>query len=84
MSFSSMSFAGLDTAEAGKLRNYLHFRPAEALEKKTLLEREHLSASLDFLDQLTDDIPHGECVFVLVEVFAVSSVFPMGRAAVFL
>lgn len=53
------AFEGLDTAEAGKLRNYLHFRPAEALEKKTLLEREHLSASLDFLDQLTDDIPHG-------------------------
>lgn len=53
------SFQGLGAAEAGRVASYVHLRPAESLPRKSLLEREHLSKTLDFLDPLADDIPRG-------------------------
>eukprot|EP01116_Phalansterium_solitarium_P019151 TRINITY_DN5261_c0_g1_i2.p1 TRINITY_DN5261_c0_g1~~TRINITY_DN5261_c0_g1_i2.p1 ORF type:complete len:303 (-),score=101.55 TRINITY_DN5261_c0_g1_i2:298-1206(-) len=53
------SFAGLAASEAASLASYGHLRRAEALQRKSLLEREHLSKTLDFLDPLSDDIPRG-------------------------
>eukprot|EP01116_Phalansterium_solitarium_P019150 TRINITY_DN5261_c0_g1_i1.p3 TRINITY_DN5261_c0_g1~~TRINITY_DN5261_c0_g1_i1.p3 ORF type:complete len:130 (-),score=19.16 TRINITY_DN5261_c0_g1_i1:298-687(-) len=51
--------AGLAASEAASLASYGHLRRAEALQRKSLLEREHLSKTLDFLDPLSDDIPRG-------------------------
>lgn len=52
------SFRGL-TSSAGKLKSWLHLRAPETFQKKTLLEREGLSKTLDFLDLVDDDIPKG-------------------------
>ena len=50
-------FEGLSTADAGKLQNYFHLRPA--LLEKTPLERSQVDKSIDFLDPLSADVPTG-------------------------
>ena len=52
------SFEGLSLVEAKKLKNYFHFRSARKVVRKTLAEGEH-DKSIDFLDQVVDDIPVG-------------------------
>jgi|SRR6218665_406522 len=52
-------FQGLSTLEAGKLDSYCHFRPAERLLEKTMLQRADLERTLDFLDTAADDLPAG-------------------------
>lgn len=51
--------AGLDPAEAVKLRNYLHFCEPVNLKKKSILEMSHLNPAIDFLDPLSEDVPKG-------------------------
>jgi len=53
------SFEGLTVAEAAKLSSYVHFRPAEILPTKSLLDRANLDRSLDFMDSIEEDIPRG-------------------------
>ncbi|XP_054474932.1 radial spoke head protein 9 homolog [Anoplopoma fimbria] len=53
------SFGGLSHSEAKKLDNFLHFRKAKNLKKKTVLEMGDLNPAIDFLDVLSDDIPKG-------------------------
>ncbi len=53
-------------AEAAKLCNYLHFREAEKLPEKTLLQKANLDKSLDFLDTLEEDIPKGNSNYNLI------------------
>lgn len=50
---------GLSVAEAAKLCNYLHFREAEKLPEKSLLQKANLNKSIDFLDTVDEDIPKG-------------------------
>ena len=57
--FLFMSTAGLSVAEAAKLCNYLHFREAEKLPEKTLLQKANLNKSIDFLDTVDEDVPKG-------------------------
>lgn len=52
-------FQGLSTLEAGKLDSYYHFRPAERLLEKTMLQRADLERTIDFLDTASDDLPAG-------------------------
>jgi len=56
---ANTAFQGLSAAESVSLASYGHLRPAENLSRKSLLEREHLSRTLDFLDTLPEDIPKG-------------------------
>jgi hypothetical protein len=49
----------LKGAQATQLRSYCHFRNPVTANKKSLLQKEGLSASLDFLDTLDEDIPKG-------------------------
>ena len=53
------SFEGLHPRAAENLCSYLHFRAQENLEKKSLLDREGLTKSLDFLDPADEDLPVG-------------------------
>ncbi|ESO11539.1 hypothetical protein HELRODRAFT_71407 [Helobdella robusta] len=50
-------FIGLTSAEASKLYNYRHFRPAIRLLEKTILYRADLDRSIDFLDPISEDPP---------------------------
>ena len=50
-------FEGLDREGAGKLASYVHLR--QERRNASLLEKEGVCASADFLDPLTDDIPAG-------------------------
>ena len=52
-------FEGLTAKEAGNLSFFNHFRPAQEIPKKTLLERNLMNDTLDFLDRLDEDIPKG-------------------------
>jgi len=56
---ANTAFQGLNAVEAGSLASYGHLRHAESLPRKSLLEREHLSKTLDFLDTLREDTPNG-------------------------
>eukprot|EP01137_Pigoraptor_chileana_P033813 Opistho-2@25345 len=51
------NFGGLSVSAAAKLSSYFHFREAINLKKKSLLQREHLEKSIDFLDPIDEDIP---------------------------
>ncbi|KAL0476256.1 rsph9 [Acrasis kona] len=51
-------FTGLDKHQSGKLCNYLHMRKPENLALKDLLQKEHLSQSLDFADPIDEDAPN--------------------------
>ena len=53
----SKIFHGLSEADAGKLLAYVHLRPPKQMQ--SLLEQEHLSKSVDFLDSIAEDIPKG-------------------------
>ncbi|CAF1094534.1 unnamed protein product [Didymodactylos carnosus] len=53
------TFEGLTTTEAGKLRNYFHFREPIQLQQKSLLFRASLDKSTQFLDTIDEDIPKG-------------------------
>ncbi|XP_034555110.1 radial spoke head protein 9 homolog [Notolabrus celidotus] len=53
------SFGGLSHSEARKLDNFLHFREAKNLKKKSIMEFGDLTPALDFMDALSDDIPKG-------------------------
>lgn len=46
-------------SEASQLYNFLHFRKAEKLLGKTLLQRSNLDKSIDFMDTIEEDIPKG-------------------------
>ena len=50
-------FTGLSFMEAGKIYNYRHFRAAERLLEKTVLQRADLDQAIDFLDPIVEDIP---------------------------
>lgn len=51
------SFGGLTFSEAAKLDNYLHFSRPLNRKKKSLLEIGDLNPAIDFLDDISDDIP---------------------------
>ena len=57
-SFPLMS-PGLTVAEAAKLCSYMHFRDAEKLNEKSLLQKANLDKAIDFLDTCDEDIPKG-------------------------
>ena len=46
--------------EAAKFNNYLHFRHAKLLEKKSPLFRANLDKAVDFLDPIDEDQPNGK------------------------
>lgn len=52
-------FEGLSVIEAAKFNNYLHFRHAKLLEKKSPLFRANLDKAVDFLDPIDEDQPNG-------------------------
>ncbi|GAB1602776.1 radial spoke head protein 9 homolog [Argonauta hians] len=52
-------YKGLFANEAYKLYSYMHFRPANMLHNKPVLERAALDRSIDFLDSIDNDIPKG-------------------------
>jgi len=52
-------FDGLGPLEAIRLSNYQHFRKAERLYDKTILERANLDPSIDFMDSIEHDVPRG-------------------------
>lgn len=56
---SNPAFTGLDHRQSGNLRHYVHARLPEKISMDNLLEREHLSKSLDFLDRIDADVPTG-------------------------
>jgi len=55
----SRHFEGLSPLEAIQLRNYQHFRKAERLFDKTILERADLDPTIDFMDSVENDVPRG-------------------------
>jgi radial spoke head protein 9 len=55
----NVTFEGLKGGHASQLRSYCHFRQPETTHKRTLLQKEGLSISLDFLDTIDEDIPKG-------------------------
>lgn len=57
--YKNKSFEGLPVAESAKLCNYLHFREADKLHEKTLLQRANLDKSIDFMDPIDEDVPKG-------------------------
>lgn len=57
--YQNRAFDGLTLSEASQLYNFLHFRKAEKLLGKTLLQRANLDKSIDFLDTIEEDIPKG-------------------------
>lgn len=54
------SFFGLSVSESDKLASYCHLREPEQLHKKTLLQREGLVKSIDFMDTIDEDVPTGK------------------------
>ena len=50
-------FTGLSFAEAGKMYNYRHFRPAVRLLEKSILQRADFDQAIDFLDPIVEDVP---------------------------
>jgi len=57
--YHSKNFEGLSPLEAIRLCNYQHFRKAERLYDKTILERANLDPSVDFMDSIENDVPRG-------------------------
>ncbi len=53
--------SGLPAASSDKLQNYLHLRVPKTIKQKTLLdfELEGLVKSIDFLDNISEDLPNG-------------------------
>ena len=64
-----MAKLGLKGPQATQLRSYSHFRTPVTAKKKSLLQKEGLSATLDFLDTLDEDIPKGISFPVLFFIF---------------
>nr|CAB3265811.1 RSP9 uncharacterized protein LOC100179789 [Phallusia mammillata] len=56
---TNRSFEGLTVTESGKLASYMHFREAQNLNSKSIKEKADLDPSIDFLDNIEDDIPKG-------------------------
>lgn len=54
---------GLTYSEAAKLDNYLHFSTPKNRKKKSLLEIGDLNPAIDFLDDISEDIPKSETIF---------------------
>jgi len=52
-------FAGLRSAQADNTQFYVHLRPPLTASRKSSLQKEGLSKSLDFLDTIDEDIPKG-------------------------
>jgi len=52
-------FPGLDVGEATDLSNYLHFRQAHGLARKSALDKKDLVKDVDFMDPLSEDDPKG-------------------------
>lgn len=62
-------FEGLNMPGAMSLRSYLHLREPRNLAKKSLLEKEGLSKSFDFLDTADEDVPKGNlCSLCLTKI----------------
>lgn len=61
-------FVGLTYSEAAKLDNYLHFSTPKNRKKKSLLEIGDLNPAIDFLDDISEDIPKSETIFTRIEV----------------
>lgn len=59
---------GLTYSEAVKLDNYLHFSTPKNRKKKSLLEIGDLNPAIDFLDDISEDIPKSETIFTSIEV----------------
>jgi len=57
--YPNRHFEGLNPLEAIRLSNYQHFRKAESLFDKTMLERANLDPSVDFMDSIENDVPKG-------------------------
>lgn len=53
------SFTGIAVSDADNLHSYMHLRSPENIQKKTLLEKEPLIRSLDFMDTIDEDVPRG-------------------------
>lgn len=47
-------------SEAAKLCSYMHFREPKLLPEKSLLQKANMDKSIDFMDNLEEDIPKGE------------------------
>eukprot|EP00002_Diphylleia_rotans_P032911 TRINITY_DN694_c0_g1_i6.p1 TRINITY_DN694_c0_g1~~TRINITY_DN694_c0_g1_i6.p1 ORF type:complete len:201 (-),score=55.78 TRINITY_DN694_c0_g1_i6:476-1078(-) len=55
------AFSGLAASSAEQLQNYFHLRVPKTIKEKTLLdfELEGLVKSIDFLDNISEDLPKG-------------------------
>jgi len=56
---TSRHFEGPSPLEAIRLSNYQHFRKAERLYDKTMIERADLDPTIDFMDSIENDVPRG-------------------------
>ena len=56
---SGVLLTGVSVAEAAKLCSYMHLREAESIADKSLLQKADMDMSIDFLDQIDEDIPKG-------------------------
>lgn len=56
----NQTFAGLDRHASSKLINYVHTREPEKVPLKSILEKEHLSKSIDFMDTIAEDVPNSK------------------------
>lgn len=59
---------GLTYSEAAKLDSYLHFSTPKNRKKKSLLEIGDLNPAIDFLDDISEDIPKSETIFTSIRV----------------
>jgi hypothetical protein len=53
------TFQGLSVNDAQNLKSYAHLRDPVALLKKSILQREGLSRTQDFMDTIDEDLPQG-------------------------
>lgn len=63
LGFVCFFLVGLTYSEAAKLDNYLHFSTPKNRKKKSLLEIGDLNPAIDFLDDISEDIPKSETIF---------------------
>ncbi|RDD44841.1 Radial spoke head protein 9-like protein [Trichoplax sp. H2] len=56
---SNPSFEGLSTSNAAKLTSYFHFDKSASLNKRNLMQKASFDKSLDFLGDISEDVPKG-------------------------
>eukprot|EP00002_Diphylleia_rotans_P032912 TRINITY_DN694_c0_g1_i7.p1 TRINITY_DN694_c0_g1~~TRINITY_DN694_c0_g1_i7.p1 ORF type:complete len:290 (-),score=71.11 TRINITY_DN694_c0_g1_i7:1034-1903(-) len=61
------AFSGLAASSAEQLQNYFHLRVPKTIKEKTLLdfELEGLVKSIDFLDNISEDLPKGLLLHII-------------------